>query len=700
MKQRKNLTGKWNKGLGRKFSTCFSVGKGKFLAVRKKLAADKKAYRQLWLHAGVSMVCILLVVVMVFAMSAAWYTNVARTGNLTFQVESWGFDAENIQVGEEPITVAPGSSGVVPLTVDNSENPQGAAIAVTISKVEMVPELQKRIFYYVDATKTYDFSQENALAEDSGEEAAAAEVVSRIYLGASQQNSYTYQVPAGQTLELNGLFASDAPLKWEWVYDMVGYYFRGTVPQSGSVTVDEYLRPVSYDYLEAVYDETTNRLEMVGEQTTQEFLAEFSARDGYPGTISTQEARNVEGKLYYPVQVDEEGKGVWAYLCDRKEIETGIQWDTQYAATTPEKVPQAVISLTAMQTDHQITTVSQPDEFLAALTGGDIIRLNNDLMLGEPVELTPEHPAVIDLNGYSIAYTGGESVYNLFSVPEGGSLTLLNGDLTGNNQGGSAGNSSSIGVKSVGGTVTLSGIQIQGFDSGVVTSDMEGNGQDSLVQITQCRITALQTAMLIQGNGPKSQGVTRMIIKDSTIEGTGYIGISGQGTNQPDDARWGTELNLRNTEVTGKWAAVYQPQQQGVLNAIECSFAGYTGMAVKGGTVNLVDSQVEGTGAYKAAAASGGGWTDTGDGVYVEATYGWPATVTVKGNSEIISQEGYALQLFGKENLGPGRIMVYDGNFTGEKGSANFNGLGTFQIYGGTFHGAVQEDIIRITLEQ
>ena len=58
------------------------------------------------------------------------------------------------------------------------------------------------------------------------------------------------------------------------------------------------------------------------------------------------------------------------------------------------------------------------------------------------------------------------------------------------------------------------------------------------------------------------------------------------------------------------------------------------------------------------------------------------------------------MQLFGKENLGPGRIMVYDGNFTGEKGSANFNGLGTFQIYGGTFHGAVQEDIIRITLEQ
>ena len=68
---------------------------------------------------------ILLVIVLIFTMTAAWFTNVAKTSNLTFQTESWGFDADKITIGDTSvenysIPIAPGTSGIIPLIVDNS----------------------------------------------------------------------------------------------------------------------------------------------------------------------------------------------------------------------------------------------------------------------------------------------------------------------------------------------------------------------------------------------------------------------------------------------------------------------------------------------------------------------------------------------------------------------------------------------------
>ena len=231
---------------------------------QKRLKSTVKG--QLIMTAG----ALLLVVVLIFAMSVAWFTNVAQTGSLQFQTEAWGFDINNIKIsdGEAIYQLSPGSVGFVPLTIDNSSG-SGINAVVTIDKTEISREMQQRIFFYVDAAKPYSFettAEESAeAAEVSAEEAEVSayaedegtytETVSKIYLGNEKTESYKYSVPAGGILTLMEAYYSDAPLKWEWVYDMTGYYFRGTVKEGATeAEISEYLRPIRYDLNDAVFD--------------------------------------------------------------------------------------------------------------------------------------------------------------------------------------------------------------------------------------------------------------------------------------------------------------------------------------------------------------------------------------------------------------------------------------------------------------
>ena len=72
------------------------------------VSALKKRVR---MQALTALASIALIMVLVFAMTAAWYTNVAKTGDLTFEAEAWGYDADKIHIGDVAIPVAPGSSG-------------------------------------------------------------------------------------------------------------------------------------------------------------------------------------------------------------------------------------------------------------------------------------------------------------------------------------------------------------------------------------------------------------------------------------------------------------------------------------------------------------------------------------------------------------------------------------------------------------
>lgn len=258
-------------------------------------------------QAALAVLLIVQLVVILFAITAAWYTNVVQTNDLVFETAVWGFEG-SVQLGDEPIKAAPGYEGVIPFTaVNNSE--VITEVSVNISKINMDTEMQKRIYFYADTERVWN-----------------SELVNRIYLGNTA--SYTYIMPeySELTISEDEEICNDAPLKWQWVYDVLGYYFLGVVTEDGPV-IEEYLRPIEYDYdeIRATFEEDGTLATIDGVTTAAEFLQQVSQCDGYVGSIHADEAVG----RYYPVAVDDSGYGVWAYLCDSVEILQNTDFDTK-----------------------------------------------------------------------------------------------------------------------------------------------------------------------------------------------------------------------------------------------------------------------------------------------------------------------------------------------------------------------------------
>lgn len=666
----------------------------------------KSFKKRILLQAMIAVASVALIAVLMFSMTAAWYTNVAKTSSMTFKAESWGFDSENITVSESEIPIAPGMSGIIPLTVDNGAGEEAVRVRVNLSKAgsdgsetgQRELELEKRIYFYADTAKTYEFGE--------GEE-KTTEKVSKIYIGASELDSYSYTILPGNMLSLSEEFYNDVPIYWEWVYDMLGYYFYGTV--ADVVTVNEYIRPIEYDYEDAVFDidensENYNQLDSIGDKTKDAFLTEISANDGYEGNIDLSKAvvigSGVDKKVYYPVQVDEDNYGVWAYLCTYSEIEEGIAYDTQLAGTN--KTLTVTMKITAFNVDTKTETVTTVEDLSAALTDSslDVVKLENGLALTAPLNVDSTVDAVLDLNGYDLTYTGTEDAYNLIRATEGSSLTIMNGNLVGNGKGSDAENRASMAtmaIQTTAANVTLNNVSVSGFDGAIKVSDENNAAGDSYLQIIDCDFNTVGNTIFVKGNGTSTPGMTRVLIQDSTLVSTEYMVITGNGTAS-GTGRWGTDIVIKGSTLTGYYAAIYQPQQQSSMYISDSTITGNTGICIKGGKLTVENSIVTGTGdvAVVAAGSNMSGFADTGDGIYVEATYGWTATVVLDGeNNNVSSAKAYAVELFGKEDNGPGCVTINKGTYTGATGSCNSNGIGSFEIYGGTFTGAIADTVTR-----
>lgn len=274
------------------------VQRGNFAALE---AARKKMLRQ----AALAGLLIIQLVILLFAITAAWYTNIVQTNDLVFETSSWGFEG-SIQLGAEPVRAAPGAEGVIPLTAVNDSD-EVTAVSINISKSNMDEEMRKRIYFYADTSKLRN-----------------EEVMERIYL--SNTGSYTYTMAGRGTLTLTEADSNDVRLKWQWVYDLLGYYVQGVVTDDGAV-ITEYLRPIEYNYdeIRTTFDSDGTLATIDGVTTTEEFLQQVSLSDGYEGTINTDEAVGT----YYPVDVDDSGYGVWAYLCNYNEIQQNTEYDTK-----------------------------------------------------------------------------------------------------------------------------------------------------------------------------------------------------------------------------------------------------------------------------------------------------------------------------------------------------------------------------------
>ena len=618
-------------------------------------------------------------------MTSAWYTNVSKTSALTFKSEAIGFNTDNITVSDRRIPVAPGKNGVVPLEVDNSAEKDSVEIHVTISKALMSgDELRRRIYFYADDSQRVN-----------------GELVSRIYLGSTDENFYSYTIAPGQKLIMDDDYYNDVPIKWEWVYDVEGYYFHGTV-NNGGATLDEYIRPIEYDFDKATFDLTgenpTGRLVSVNGSTLDQFLGALTSTDGYEGQIDSTDAVTVNNTVFYPIAVDASGTGVWAYLCTYGEIEREIAFDTEFTSVE-ENIIAATITISAVNIPSRTESVGTTEDLWDALTDPtvDIVELTNDVTLTSALSLRDDVETTLDLNGYSLTYGGTANSYVSLIVRDGAKLTVMNGDINGNGKGSGVGGSvSSIGIEAIGGDVTLSNVRMRDYDTAVYVADVSGTGDDSIVRIYGCDFETLSPTVYFMGNGDASEAPSKLIIENSKLNSTAYAALTGQGSTN----RWGTDIVVLDSELSGYYTAIYQPQQRSSTLISRSTLTGITGIAVKGGTVTIIDSTVTGTGAHQNAAASGSGWADTGDGIYVEAVYDWNVSVSVKGTTTVTSQHSYAVEMFGKAGAGEGKIMLYDGSYTGALGAVNWNSIGAFQVYGGNFNGsALPADVTRYDQE-
>jgi hypothetical protein len=606
-------------------------------SVQRLKAAKQNILRQALLAVFVAVLAIVVVV----TMTTAWYNNIVHTSGLMFQSAAWGFKGQ-VQVTDAPIKAAPGDKGNISLTINN-DGEDIVEATVNVSKAMMSEPMQKRLFFYAQASQMRN-----------------GENVERVYL--NSQEGYTYTIFSKGNLTLTDTVHNDAQLKWQWVYDVLGYYVLGTLRDDGSVEIREYLRPVEYDYDEArttfkPQNGTGSVLELEtvdGKTTVEEFLQNISATDGYPGTIDP--ASKTAGG-FYKVTADEDNYGVWVYLCNYADIASETYWDTQVGekAAAAETDPTitldtytARLTVSGQKSDVDVQVISTQKRLEEALSSQEdaVLQLTQDLSM-DSVVVPSGKKVLLDLNQHTLTAQGAM----LMDLEEGSSVMVFGGNLEGEGI---------IGFTTRGAELTFHNVTAQGMKRLVTVQDNYGQGADSKISLVGCDIKAQESVVHLVGNGSASQQLTQLIVENSTLEGD-YAGIVGNGNSDS----CGTDTTVLNSTIKGRWASIYMPQKNSTMTIMNSTLEGYTGIVLKGGYTKIVASKITGTGAFNEPAYSNNGFTDTGDGVYVEANYTAEIVVELYGDCEVTSQNALAVRKY-KEDATNATIAIYGGTYSSD----------------------------------
>ena len=595
--------------------------------------------RNVLLQASLAIITVVLTIVLIFSLTVAWYTNVVQTGGLSFEAEKWNFDGEIELLTEENLTAAPGGEGIIPLRVTNRGDHIVAA-STTVNKNGMEEEMRKRLYFYVDTQVTRN-----------------SETLERAYI--SGLSSYTYTIYPHSELLLSDTRQNGPLIKWMWVYDVLGYYVWGQ-NESGVIKPSDYIRPIEYAYdpITTTFDAEGNLLTVDGFTSVTDFIADLTANDGYAGTLDLADPTVAAVDGYYPISVNSDGYGVWLYLCTAEEIQANMAYDTAIGSESNTQTYTATVTVTGQNSREDARPVTSFRELQEALndpTAG-VICLQENLELTQPLQMVGG-TASIDLNGKTLSV--GDGVNRIATLTEGAKLSIENGEIQG-----SASTNNMIAVHMTGAHLTVNNVTMTNVDTGVRVEDHKASlGTSSTVYINNSTITADLYGVHVYGNQKASQTRTQVVIQGSAVTGAGYAGILYNGSYG------GIDTVVSSTEVKGFYAAIYHPQGDSTLTVSnQSTLTGGTGLVVKGGTVTVTDSTVHGTMEdVSAPAYSPSGWTDTGDGIYLEANYAvdhpdWTVSVTVT-NSTVTGDFSQAVRKF-DANVENATIKVQSGAFT------------------------------------
>lgn len=468
----------------------------KWRSVKQPENTDISALKRRIVRQGVlTVLALVMTLLLVFTGAVAWYTNVAQVQELTVQTDAWGFSGTVTLNGDTAsragaaLAAAPGSDTPLSLAMTNTGDAPAEAF-VNVDKSGLDVELQKRLYFYVDAAQTV---QPQAVVSAEGETAQtpAEETVAEAWLHGGNPYAYTLlPKDSVDTEKTEGV----AQLRCRWVYDLTGYYFTGNVATvldrntgiltAGEVTEKAYLRPVEYDYDTAQFDES-GALTKVGEQTLADFLTGLAATDGYPLVPDAgKPIRGADGSRFYLVQESsEENANVYLRLYGRKEIEAASDLDTAMAnaaasgtenAELPKLTGTVKISVTGQQVRRADRTVSGAAELMAALAA---LQPAERIVLTEDIQLTAEQALTVADSDVTIELGGHTLTMQKPIVVTGGTLYLSNGKVA-------CPAGSTAAIQLTGGSVLLDGVTAQNAEKLV---ELTVDAEHTSVRLRKCQ---------------------------------------------------------------------------------------------------------------------------------------------------------------------------------------------------------------------
>ncbi len=595
---------------------------------------------------------VLLAGVLLFTLTAAWYTNIIGTDGISFSAKQWNFNG-SVTIGDSaPLEASPGDSGIVPMTIRN-QGSELATASVIATKAGFSGDaadgrsMKQRIYFYVDAPLYRN-----------------GERLDRAYVSA--YSSYTYTLFPQSELVLNDEQQDSYPLRWEWVYDVLGYYVMGRPDEDGNVVVEEYMRPIEYEYdmFATTFDAQGNLVTVDGTKTAAQLLAEVSSADGYQGTIEPSQ-KTAGG--YYPVSVNSENYGVWAYLCTYDEIKAHSEYDTKVG--TGEIKPQCPVVVTVTGSNSnggavEVDSLEMLTTILATSTHASV-KLTENIALHEQVTLPAGSRVEIDLNGKTLT----SSADKVFSVTEGSKLTINGGDdLLNPGEIVGKGGAESYGILATGAQVELNNVRVLNVQEGIKVVDHQNDTKtDSYIRIVDSTIIGSDDALWVYGNGNEGETATTVIVERCRLYGNNYIAINCNG------AYSNIHINVTDSYIEGYYAGVYLPQDDSAMTLKNCTIVGRAdaGIVIKGGTVDIIDCTITAEGRFVEWGTSVSGFADSGAGVYIEANYNWSVKVNISGNTVVSSENSDAIRLTKSaaydSNGYEAKIVITGGAYTSAK---------------------------------
>lgn len=586
-------------------------------------------------QASLAFASVAMTLVLGFAMTVAWYSNILHTSELTFKAADWEFQFEgsaNIGANNE-FEIAPGESGVIEFSVANvsdkanvlgkSTNVSTIGVQVNIDKSEM-SVMEPRVYFYVEETKTIN-----------------EEEVERQYL--SRQDSYRYVVYPGRTLTITKDYSNDYNLKWHWVDEVVGYYVRGVLQADGTVKNAEYIRPIEFDSGKATYDQDGNLIMVNGIDVETFILDNYLKKDGIQGVEYTKIGQ------YYEVAPE-----LYIYLCKQDEVIGQNEIDKTLRDIEDPSAYAAKIMLTGVKADGNSISVSSSADLLSYINDGyDILNVESDLKIEDDFTIEDGTDVVIDLQGHDLILN------TTINAQEGSSIGLMNGTITTEQE-------ENVFLEGENTEIYLDNIILENFKNGIEIND-DDCVEDSHIYITQCEMTTSDMVIYLRGNGEKSSRKTSLVIENSDLISKDYIAVTGNGTVDI----YGTDIQIISSTIKGYYAAIYHPMNASTLTIKKSTLEGMTGMAIKGGYITVEDTHILGTGTEEQIqnpANNNSGYSDTGDAVYIEdnyaVSYNHEIDLVIKGkNTSLISKNANALRVF-EGTTSHVSVSLYDGIYS------------------------------------